>query len=496
MDDSERDERESTAETDDIAHIRSFDPAAGIDAPASLRERVAGIAASHADEVDSDAAATGAPVPIRRKRPWLAPVAAAAALAVGVGGGYLFGSGAFAFTPAQGIPESLGVPVEIGTAENPAPPVSLGGADYGVQAMSAIAESGSDASGMILNDAQFTPGSSEAQQNSTVDQWHYSNNRRFTVPTFDTGPETATVYALDGRAHFSAEDAQRMADLLGVEGEAYQQEEYTYGWQVDTRKAITSTLSLTPTGDGNVWASTTNPDPWSACDREIAPTYDLQNYDEARYAAYSAEVEACVAATPMPTEQQARDALSLFLTATGVDESSTEIELDVFEEGRTISATASWVVDGNVTVIHSFVTVSHLGLLHASGPTATVESLGEYSIVTPDEAAARLNDPVYAPQWSSEQAQEITYEGEMPTEPPALPTAGTPVPWGISEFEIESARLGLALMTGTKDERFLAPAYEFTDTDGNVWSVIALAESELDTLGGGATGGGWWGPLF
>ena len=28
--------------------------------------------------------------------------------------------------------------------------------------------------------------------------------------------------------------------------------------------------------------------------------------------------------------------------------------------------------------------------------------------------------------------------------------------------------------------RFLAPAYEFTDSEGNVWSVLALAESTLD----------------
>ena len=51
-------------------------------------------------------------------------------------------------------------------------------------------------------------------------------------------------------------------------------------------------------------------DPWSACDAQIRPRYDLENPQTGTYEAYNAEVEQCIAATPMPTEQQAREAIA------------------------------------------------------------------------------------------------------------------------------------------------------------------------------------------
>ncbi|MFT4135957.1 hypothetical protein [Microbacterium sp.] len=41
-------------------------------------------------------------------------------------------------------------------------------------------------------------------------------------------------------------------------------------------------------------------------------------------------------------------------------------------------------------------------------------------------------------------------------------------------------RLGLTTVAGHGYQRYVVPAYEFTDSTGNTWSMIALDESGLD----------------
>lgn len=462
---------------DDIERMRNLDPAADAEPPASLRERVAEISAADAPAV-------------RRAPRWLTPVAAAAAVAVALGGGYLAGVRTGSAEPA-GLTVAQGgtvVPVATGSAADPAAPVSLGGtSDSGAAALTA-------GGAQSESSAAF----SAADSSQRVSPWHYSNGRRFAVPTLGDAATRATVYALDGRAQYSAADAERMAAALGVAGTAYQ-ETPENGWTVGTDDWASTdpAFHLYPSGGGEVSYRSGAVDPHSGCWASIAPQYGYaegKDLSEEQWQAIDTATQACVAATPMPTEQQARDALSTFLSATGVDESLTSVTVDVQEDARIISAVAARVVDGNATVVTSQVTVSEKGLLWANGQSAPVVSLGEYDIVSPSEAAARLNDPVFAPAYAVSTASEVDVDQYDPpaTEPPAVPAPGAKVPWGITEFEISSARLGFALMTSIHDERFLAPAYEFTDTEGNVWSVLALAESEIDPVGGG-DGSGWWG---
>lgn len=483
-------EHRDNGQPDDLSDLRELDPAAGVVAPEALRARIAKITdaveastTDDAEETTTDVAvdtSAPAPLPLRARRRWLAPVAAAAAVAACLGGGYAWGSGAFATPSAPFAAAGDPVPVATGSADDPAPAISLG----------AARESGPQAGGS--GDAAATTGVTAR----SVAPWHYANNRRFTIPTFSDAPGSATVYAVDGRAQYSADDATRMAAILGVEGEAFQDTAggQPYGWTVGDPTSGRPSFRLFPDSGGDVWYSSGILDPWSACNAQISPRYDLDSAPEATHQAFFADVDQCVAATPMPTEQQARDAMSLFLRATGVDEATTQVTVEPgIKQERTLEMSVARVVEGNVTQVVSSVTVSAAGFLSAWGASGTIVSLGTYDIVSPAEAAARLNDPVFAPAYASSTASSVDYESlyTTPTEPPAVPAAGARVPWGITEFEIESARLGLALMTGPAGVQFLAPAYEFTDTDGNVWSVLALAEKDIDPTGGGAQGGLW-----
>src|SRR5688572_26694606 len=106
---------------DDLRALRAADPAAGVEAPQTLRDRVA----SMTDAV---------PVPIRRRRRWLVPVAAAGALVATIGGGYVWGAGALDLSPAL-VP----LAVATGTPDDPAAPIGLDGAT-GVDLQEGVAE--------------------------------------------------------------------------------------------------------------------------------------------------------------------------------------------------------------------------------------------------------------------------------------------------------------------------------------------------------------------
>ena len=67
-----------------------------------------------------------------------------------------------------------------------------------------------------------------------------------------------------------------------------------------------------------------------------------------------------------------------------------------------------------------------------------------------------------------------------PTEPPAVPSAGTSLAWPVNDVEIVDARLGLASQWQPDGSVLVVPAYEFTDADGGTWSVIAVADEKLD----------------
>ena len=122
-------------------------------------------------------------------------------------------------------------------------------------------------------------------------------------------------------------------------------------------------------------------------------------------------------------------------------------------------------------------------MLNGYGQAGALVALGDYEILSADDAAARLNGSAFQPTMVSWGETGVVSDEvwEPATTPPAVPAAGSAVPWAIAEYEIVSARLGLATVYAPDDTRYLAPAYEFTDSAGNVWSVIAIAEGALVT---------------
>lgn len=472
---------------DDLRALRGADPAAGVDASAALRDRIASIPAEDApagETLDAgtpagesfDADALAAPVPIRRRRRWALPVAAAAAVVAAIGAGYTWGSGGVDLGP-QPVP----LAVATGTPDDPAEPIGLGGSGGGAEAelQSGVAEG--------------VPGS---HLSTGLEIWpgpgSRSDGRRFIVPAFEDTPGHANVYAVDGRAQYSAEDAARMAAALGIEGEPRREEPGTGGgWVVGEYTGAYLTLSPW-SGDAHYGSGI--PEAVTVCERRADALHGRDKMNDDGTWAFGQEMIRCMADTPMPSDELVDESVSTFLAAIGFDEDAAELTQTPDESGRSVMVTAARIVENNVTDIVAHITVSAGGIMYASGPTGQVVSLGEYPIVSPAEAAARLNDPAFAPtlvSWpESDSEPPVVTE---PTEPPELPEPGSAVPWQIAEHEIVSARLGLSLLYGADGVQYLAPAYEFTASDDTVWSVIALPEDQLDTASSGiGFGVGWW----
>jgi hypothetical protein len=129
--------------------------------------------------------------------------------------------------------------------------------------------------------------------------------------------------------------------------------------------------------------------------------------------------------------------------------------------------------------------LSEEGMISASGSLAELVPLGDYPVVSEQEAFERLSDPRFGAQMTTlpialRDAPVGAEEWVPPTEPPAVPTEGAAVAWPVNDVEIVEARLGLASQWQPDGSVLVVPAYEFTDTDGGTWSVIAVAESKLD----------------
>jgi hypothetical protein len=415
--------------------LASADPAAGATTPAALRDRVAGIPTR--DQTASK----------RHRLRWPAPLTAAAAavvVAATVGGGFLLSSGGFDLDPATSP-----LAVATGSPGEPAPPIGAG-------AMNAETESASTSN--VAND-------------DTVGWWPGRN--RFIVPELEKAPprSEADVYAVDTRSRFTVEEATRVAVALGLSGDVHPDD--VGGWRLEEAGAFYGLSSW-----GHAFFNNSILDPVAACETSA---YALHGDDTE---AFSREMQSCMAAVPMPSDELVRKSVSFFLAALGIDEDSTRVTLTPSDASRTVTATAERIVENNVTRIAADVTVSAQGITYASGPVGDIVSLGAYPLIGPAEAASRLSDPAFAPELVRWPDQSTEPGGFAPlATPPAVPEAGSAVPWRIAEHEIVSVRLGLTLIDA-EGVTYLVPAYEFTASDKTVWSVLAVAESALDTSPG------------
>lgn len=190
--------------------------------------------------------------------------------------------------------------------------------------------------------------------------------------------------------------------------------------------------------------------------------------------------EPCVPPGTPPGEDIARAVLDDVLVGAGWDPAAFKVTAETDAGSSQTRARAALLVAGQVTDMTIEVNVDEEGLASAYGFFADTISLGDYPVVSEQEAFERLSDTRFGAHWTSPNAIMEQLVESYPTESPEGPGVGGELPWPVTEVTIESARLGLATHWRNDGAVTLVPAYEFRDTEGGSWSVIALADSSLD----------------
>ncbi|HYI34471.1 MAG TPA: hypothetical protein VEX88_13510 [Glaciibacter sp.] len=439
-------------ELDPVARLRAADPAADFEARAGFADDV--VSRTLAEPLAEPAAVADLSSERARRRPrWLPYVAVAASLAIVGAAGF-------------GIGASTGGGMN--SADGAAPPISLqtGAGTGGMAPEMGGARDGAVQSGL---------GGAESAQSKmgAADMMHpYGFGRNsFSSKGLSTATGVASAYTFDARAASNADEVTALAAALGIEGTV---ELKDGAWMVGPQDGTAPSLSVSLDGILRFYFTDPLINPWKCgmSEQPVAPD--------------AVVVEPCDPPSDLPGEDAAIDAMRSIIAATGRDPGAFEFASETWEGSYTRNAQAWPVVDGQRIDQGWSLELTAAGVHSVSGALAGIVPLSDYPVVSEQQGFERLSDPRFGAQMTSVpialrgQTDIGTSEWVPPTEPPSTPVAGTSLSWPVNMVDIVSARLGLASQWQPDGSVLVVPAYEFTDADGGMWSVVAVADSKLD----------------
>jgi hypothetical protein len=419
-------------EPDPVARLRAADPAGNVEPRAGFAdELVARTTGPDAEATGESASAADIAAQGTRRPRWQAIAAVAASvLLVGAAG---YGLGATA--GMKNIAGAGSPPASLQTGESSENRTD-GAREPGV---------GAGAADQTITDSIYPSG---VGRNS------------FSASGLSSTVGTAAAYAFDPNAGSIPEKLAPLAAALGVTSPAELREA---GWSAGPQDG--SAPNLTVSLDGMLSFYYQNPliNPWLCSDG----------------------AEACQPVGEAPSEEAAIGTLRSLLSASGRNPALFEFTSHRWEGSPTRTAEARPVIDGHRIDQAWSAEVAEAGVVSANGAVADVIGLGGYPVVSEQEGFERLSNPRFGGSMTllpaaGRESADAPDEWVPPTEPPATPQVGASLPWPVHEVRIVSSRLGLASQWQPDGSVLVLPAYEFTDSDGGVWSVVAVDDSRLD----------------
>lgn len=479
--------------------LRSADPAVGLEPDqtsldATVRARLAepeeaagGTLAGPAQPGDELAAAR-----TRRGRgSWLAVAAVAA-------GALVFSSAGYAIGQARGGGSATAGGV-ITLGEQPA------------------AQNDAQGSASLLAPEQATAAGDSARSSLSLPYGYYGGRTVFTSSGLPGDAGSADAWGYDPAAAFTADSANRIAAALGLAGEATLVDG---AWTVGPNDGSGPSLQLQPDGLASVNFYDPSLDPYSCQAVEPQTSDGSESSSGSAGSAGSSgsagstdsvapddsgaeplpkllpdPVPSCTGA-PLSDAPQgdaavaaARDLLSSF----GLDPAAFEFETQDSGLAQLSYVNAFQVIGGERTGAMWNLGLVGDGVQSLNGPLAPAISLGSYDVISAQDAVARLSDPRFgasyggplmyaADQGVAEAPVTTLQEGNAAPGRTVPPTAqpGTTFAWPVTEVTLTSARLGLSMTTLPDGATVLLPAYALSSADGQSWSVIAVADAQLD----------------
>lgn len=130
------------------------------------------------------------------------------------------------------------------------------------------------------------------------------------------------------------------------------------------------------------------------------------------------------------------------------------------------------------------VSVSSVGVSSAYVSLVEHVSLGDYPVISAQEAVERFMDPRFAQGTFSLPFDEQYYSEEMYSElevpQPVQLEAGDPLPYPVREATVVEAELVQGTIHQPDGTNYVVPGYRLTDDRGQQYGVLGLAEEALD----------------
>ncbi|MWB98174.1 hypothetical protein, partial [Agromyces seonyuensis] len=302
-----------------------------------------------------------------------------------------------------------------------------------------------------------------------------SGRNAFHASGLSTETGSAVAYGYDARSAATAENVAALAAALGMSGTPTLE---NGSWMLGSYDGTAPVLSVSL--DGTTSFSYTDPalNPWCA-------TVDASG------------VCTQEAAGDLPAEDTAIAAMRDVIAASGQDADAFEYTSTVYDGAVSRSVQAWPLLDGERLQQAWYLEYATGGVYSVNGSLAPLVGLGDYPIVSEQAAFERLSDPRFGASMSimpadgpvaldmgvAEREAASSEIWTPPTEAPATPEAGSALSWAVNDVEIVSARLGLGSQWQSDGSVLVVPTYYFTDAAGAEWSMIAVADSQLDFAG-------------
>ena len=424
-----------------LARLRAADPAAAAETDltalrAAVQERWD---AAPADELAR-----------RRWTGWPVRAAAAAAAALVIGGGGFALGNAGAGEPAAAV-ITLGGPAEASDALGPEPLSRVAGE----------------------SDMSIWPG--------------YWSRTVFTASGLSGAGGVASAWGFDPSAVFNEATVAAAAAALGVSGTPQLVDGM---WTVGPNDGSAAIVQLYPDGTAGLNYYDPTKDVWRCAVTAVEePAPDGEGSSGAEGSEVLPAPDPCTEQDLGPAAQgdAAISVLRDAMSALGVDPGEFEFVTEDSGDPTWSWVTAYQVVQGQRSGVAWSASLTGAGLQSLYGSAAPLVELGEYQVISPAEAVARLADPRFGVGSGGFIAMErvgavddaMVSSGSVPSLPGTV-AAGAQIQWPVERVTIVEARLGLALHTQVDGAALLVPTYELTSDDGGVWAVIAVVDSHLD----------------
>ena len=335
--------------------------------------------------------------------------------------------------------------------------------------------------------------------------------------TMPSLPSTGAAWSFPADPAVDPARIAELAALLGVEGDVRTQPaDQGGGWMVGPADYTDANLNVSTDGMASWWFS---PSP-----SVYGPAVSCPAYDPASTAPGDT-VPPCPEPEPpagVPSGDKAKASATALFTSMGYD--MADYELDVYADEWSANVTAYLTIDGLRTPISLSAGYGGSGALTwASGNLADPQAAGDYPLVGPDAGLQRLIDqqgmygygspymegdvarsatvPVAAGDSAGTAVGAPSVDPALPTEiaPPetlvtgdvpaeTIPTDGTldpividPMPVDTTPIDITltDVRLDLTMQWDVDGTVWLLPAYAFSDADGGIYTVIAVADEYI-----------------